>query len=47
MEIKSVLYFSALHQSFQEDIVYVHNNFNIKFEKNDKKVFKSLYIMPV
>lgn len=47
MEIKSVLYFSALYESFQEDILYVHNKINIKWEKNDKEIFKSHYIMAV
>lgn len=47
MEIKAVLYFSALLESFQEDIVYIHNNISMKLEKNDKEIFKGRYIMSV
>lgn len=47
MEMKSVLYFSPLLESFQEDIVHVHNNISIKWEKNDKEILKTHYLMAI
>lgn len=44
MEIKSVLYFSELCESSQEDIVYVYNNININWEKNDKEILKAIIL---
>lgn len=41
MEIKAVLYFSALHESFQEDRVYIHNNISIKWENMTRKFLKA------